>query len=149
MGVNATSEALFLQAPPEENRDLLSGEEFSPVIHSLINSAAHLRMDVFKLSGWLLSESALHRWLSSQSNLNELIGIDIHPSRTVHDIDALLPSLRTLRCDSPVTAYAILPSHHLDTLEVLDYIRADQLKPMYSAIKSCPEPLNSLPKLPY
>lgn len=125
------------------------GGDFTPLLQSLAQHGCHLRLIKFKCATWLRPKSHLHLFLQSQSDLQELIGIDLTPSRLIEADPGFLPCLEVLVCHLVVTAEQLLPDRRIRTLYVYEALKEDRfMTPLASAIRNNPHPLSRCSLLP-
>lgn len=116
-------------------RGLTFGVDFTPLIRSLAQHGCHIRLRRFKCASWLRPDSDLHRFLQSQNDLRELIGVDLTPSRLVDTGHNFLPCLEVLVCHYVVTAERLLPGRRIRTLIICETLEEDlTMVPLASAI---------------
>lgn len=117
------------------------GGDFMPLIHSLARHGCHLRLRTFKCTAWLRPDSDIHRFLVCQANLQELIGVDLTPSRLIEVGPDFLPSLEVLVCHIVVTAERLLPGRHIRILHVYETLKEDHsMAPLAYALRKNPQP---------
>lgn len=134
---------LILNSPYEmtdKQRGVLTfGGDFTPLIRSLARHGCHLRLRTFSCETWLRPDSDLHRFLLCQVDLQELIGVDLTPSRLIEAGPDFLPSLEVLVCHIGVTAEQLLPHRHIRTLHVYESLDDElSMTSLASAIHNSP-----------
>lgn len=122
----------------------LRGNEFAPVIRSLVTHGAHLQLSVFKFEGWLRPGSDLHRFLLGQPRLTELIGVDMFATRVLQLGPDFLPALQLLVCDEPTIARSLLPGRPIDVLQIRLPMTTEQLSSICAVVQHCSGSLTTI-----
>lgn len=128
---------LLFDPPTALQENLSFGGEFAPVLRSLAQDGAHLRLEVFKHEGWLTSDSPLYDFLNSQPTITRIVGVDVYSANTFVPPTSLLPDLKSLACSSPVTARVFAPARPISSMNIKGVITLEETLSLVSVLSKC------------